>query len=131
MASQIGERIKISIFGESHSEAIGVVIDGLPAGLSIDEKKLSAFLSRRAPGSGEHTTQRKEADAPHFLSGVVEGVTCGSPICAIIENTNTRSGDYSSLRDVPQLRRGCRQTYQNNGASQKQFCYDYLSLFQQ
>ncbi len=101
MASVFGERLKISIFGQSHSEAIGVVIDGFPAGFKIDEEKLCGFLSRRAPGSGAHTTPRKEGDMPRFISGIVNGVTCGSPICAIIENTNTRSKDYEALRDVP------------------------------
>ncbi len=101
MASQIGEKLRISIFGESHSEAIGVVMDGLPAGIKIDMEKLSAFLSRRAPGSGQHATARSESDAPRFLSGVVNGVTCGSPVCAIIENNNTRSKDYEALRDIP------------------------------
>lgn len=101
MASQIGERLKISIFGESHSRAIGVVIDGLPPGIEIDAEKLSGFLLRRAPGSGAHTTARKEKDTPRFLSGVVDGKSCGTPICAIIENTDVRSGDYENLRDVP------------------------------
>lgn len=101
MASVFGEKLKISIFGQSHSEAIGVCIDGFPAGFRIDMEKLSAFLSRRAPGSGAHTTSRKEADLPRFISGVVDDVTCGSPICAIIENTNTRSKDYSNLREAP------------------------------
>lgn len=101
MASLIGDKLKVSIFGQSHSEAIGVVIDGIPAGFRIDMEKLASFLARRAPGSGAHTTSRKEEDLPRFISGVVDGVTCGSPICAIIENTNTRSKDYSNLRDVP------------------------------
>lgn len=101
MASQIGEKLKISIFGESHSEAIGVVMDGLPAGIGIDEEKLSSFLARRAPGKGQHATARAESDEPRFLSGIVGGVTCGSPICAIIENNNTRSKDYEALRDIP------------------------------
>ena len=101
MSSVFGERLKISIFGQSHSEAIGVCIDGFLAGFRIDEEKLLSFLSRRAPGSGAHTTSRKESDKPRFISGVVNGVTCGSPICAIIENTNTRSKDYEALRDVP------------------------------
>jgi len=101
MASQIGEKLKVSIFGQSHSDAIGVVIDGFPAGFRIDMDKLSAFLSRRAPGSGAHTTSRRESDAPKFISGVVDGVTCGAPICAIIENNNTRSRDYENLRETP------------------------------
>ncbi len=101
MSSLYGEKLKISIFGQSHSEVIGVVIDGFPADFKIDTEKLLSFMARRAPGSGAHTTSRKEADVPRFLSGVVNGVTTGAPICAIIENTNTRSKDYDKLRDVP------------------------------
>ncbi len=101
MSSVIGEKLKVSIFGQSHSEAIGVVIDGLPAGIRIDEEELCAFMARRAPGKGAHTTSRCEADSPRFISGVVDGFTCGSPVCAIIENTNTRSKDYSNLRETP------------------------------
>ncbi len=101
MSSLYGEKLKISIFGQSHSEAIGVVIDGFPADFKISEEKLLDFMARRAPGSGAHTTSRKEADAPKFLSGVVDGVTTGAPICAVIYNTNTRSKDYDALRDVP------------------------------
>lgn len=101
MPSVFGDRIKVSVFGQSHSEAIGVVIDGLPAGISIDMDELLAFMARRAPGQGRHTTSRREADRPEFVSGVVDGVTCGAPICALIRNTDTRSGDYSNLRDVP------------------------------
>lgn len=101
MSSIIGEKLKVSIFGQSHSEAIGVVIDGLPAGFKIDTEKLAKFCARRAPGSGAHTTSRREADEVRFISGVVGNVTCGSPVCALIENTNTRSKDYESLRDMP------------------------------
>ncbi len=101
MSSLYGEKLKISIFGQSHSEAIGVVIDGFPADFKIDTEKLLSFMARRAPGSGAHTTSRKEADAPRFLSGVVNGVTTGAPICAVIYNTNTRSKDYDNLRDIP------------------------------
>ena len=101
MSSTFGENLKISIFGQSHSEAIGVVIDGFPAGFEIDEEKLLAFMARRAPGQGAHTTSRKEVDAPQFLSGVVDNVTTGAPICAVIYNTNTRSKDYDALRDIP------------------------------
>lgn len=101
MSSIFGNRLKISIFGESHSEAIGVVIDGFPAGFEVDMDALSAFLLRRAPGQGKHTTARRETDDFKFLSGVFEGKTTGSPICAVIENTNTRSKDYDNLRDTP------------------------------
>lgn len=101
MSSTYGNHVKISIFGQSHSEAIGVVIDGLPAGHAIDMEKLQGFLNRRAPGQSKYTTSRKEADEPEFLSGLVGNVTCGAPLCAIIRNTNTRSGDYDNIRDIP------------------------------
>lgn len=100
MSSNFGENIRVQIFGQSHSEAIGVVIDGLPAGEYIDLERVQAFLARRAPG-GDLSTPRKEADTARVLSGIVDGYTCGAPICAIIENTNTRSKDYSKLRDLP------------------------------
>ena len=101
MSFTYGNYIKISIFGQSHAPAIGVVMEGIPAGYYIDQEKLQGFLNRRAPGQGPHTTARKEADQPEFLSGLVDGKTCGAPICAIIRNNDTRSGDYEQLRDVP------------------------------
>jgi len=101
MASVYGNHIKISIFGQSHSEAIGVVMDGIPAGHAIDMEKLQEFMNRRAPGQGKHTTSRKEADKPEFLSGLVGNMTCGAPICAIIRNTNKKSSDYDNIRDIP------------------------------
>lgn len=96
-----GEKIKIQIFGQSHSDSIGVVIDGLPAGEKIDMDALSAFLKRRAPGRNEHSTMRKEPDIPDFISGLVDGKTCGAPVCAVIQNKDTRSGDYTFLADIP------------------------------
>ena len=101
MSCNFGNNIKISVFGQSHSEAIGVVIDGLPAGFKIDTEKTAAFMARRAPGQNNLSTPRKEADEVKILSGVVDNVTCGAPICAIIENKNTRSGDYDKLRSIP------------------------------
>ena len=101
MASFYGENIKISIFGQSHSEAIGVVIDGLPPGLRVDTDALHTFMRRRAPGQNEYSTKRREADIPEFLSGLNDGVTCGAPLCAVIRNTDTRSQDYDKLRDIP------------------------------
>ena len=101
MSCNFGNNIKITIFGQSHSEAIGVVIDGLPAGFKIDTDKTAAFMSRRAPGQNDLSTPRKEADNVKILSGVVDNVTCGAPLCAVIENTNTRSGDYDKLRLLP------------------------------
>jgi len=101
MSSTYGEKLKLSIFGQSHGPAIGMTLDGIPAGLPIDFDALQAFLNRRAPGQNNYSTPRKEADAPEFLSGVVDGYTCGAPIAAMIRNTNTRSGDYSNLKDCP------------------------------
>lgn len=101
MSCSFGEKIKMTIFGQSHSEAIGVVIDGIPAGIKLDFEKIDRFMSRRAPGKNAYSTTRKEADKPEILSGVVDGITCGAPICAIIRNTNQHSKDYSSLKIRP------------------------------
>lgn len=101
MSSELGKILKMQVFGQSHGRAIGVVLDGLPAGFKIDEEALYAFLSRRKPGTSRLSTQRQEADKPVFLSGLVDGVTAGSPLCAVIENTDTRSGDYAALTDLP------------------------------
>lgn len=101
MSSTYGEHLKLSIFGQSHGPAIGMVLDGIPAGLPVDRAALSAFLSRRAPGQNEYSTPRKEADAPEFLAGLLDDTTCGAPIAAQIRNTNTRSGDYANLKDCP------------------------------
>ena len=101
MGSTFEGSIKVSIFGQSHSGGIGVVIDGLPAGERIDMDELRAFLARRAPGQNAWSTPRKEADLPEFLGGLVDDTTCGAPLAAVIRNTNTRSGDYAELRDKP------------------------------
>ena len=101
MSSSYGNHVKITIFGQSHSEAIGVTIEGLPAGFSIDMEKLQVFMNRRAPGRSKYSTPRKEADMPAFLSGLVGNTTCGAPLTAIIKNTNTRSKDYDNIRDIP------------------------------
>ena len=101
MSSTYGENLRITIFGQSHSPAVGVTMEGLPAGLPIDLERLSAFLERRAPGRSEWSTPRKEADEPEFLSGVKDGLTCGVPLTAIIRNTNARSGDYAPYFNTP------------------------------
>jgi len=101
MSSQYGKKLKISIFGQSHSEAIGVNIDGLPAGITLDMDELLSFLRRRAPGQSELSTKRVEDDIPEILCGLVNGVTCGAPFTAIIRNTDIRSADYSEIRDIP------------------------------
>ena len=101
MSSTYGHSLRLSIFGQSHANAIGMTLDGLPAGLAVDEAELSRFLARRAPGQNEFSTTRKEPDAPEFLCGLVNGRTCGAPLTAIIRNTNTRPGDYAALRALP------------------------------
>ncbi len=101
MSSTFGERVRMTIFGASHGPAIGVTLEGIPAGISIDFEKLQHFLDRRAPGRSNLATPRKEADQPEFLSGFLGNRTCGTPITAIIRNGNTRSGDYDNLHDCP------------------------------
>ena len=101
MSSSIGENIRLTLFGQSHSPAVGMTLEGIPAGKRLDMDQLSAFLARRAPGRNAWSTARKEADQPEFLSGLVDGVTCGVPLTAIIRNGDTRSGDYALLRDIP------------------------------
>lgn len=89
-----GSNIKLSIFGESHGMGIGIVIDGLPGGSRIDEEKINREMERRAPGRNSLSTSRREPDKVEILSGIVDGVTCGTPICGIIKNTNTISKHY-------------------------------------
>ncbi len=101
MSSSIGKAVRVSIFGQSHSAGIGMVMEGVPAGKKIDLERLKAFLGRRAPGGMPWSTPRKEADLPEFLGGIVDGVTCGAPLAAIIRNTDTKSGDYDGLRRIP------------------------------
>jgi chorismate synthase len=96
-----GKTLKITIFGQSHAPAVGVVIDGFPAGMAVDMEALQRFLNRRAPGGAAYATTRKEPDIPEFLSGLVDGKTCGAPITAIIRNTDARSSDYEAMRDIP------------------------------
>ena len=93
-----GEKIKITVFGQSHAPAIGVTVDGLPAGVSIDEEKLYKFMLRRAPGTANTSTARKETDKPVIVSGLnAKGLTCGSPLTALIYNSDAHSKDYSEL----------------------------------
>jgi len=101
MSSVTGNKLKLSIFGESHGEAIGCVLDGLPAGLALDFEKIYLDMARRAPGKDKTATPRLEKDVPHILSGVLDGVTTGAPLAMMIENTNTRSADYSKTAQVP------------------------------
>ncbi len=97
MSSMWNNKISISIFGESHGAAIGVVMDNLPPGEYIDLEELSYFMSRRAPKKDKTSTPRSEKDLPQIMSGLVNNRTTGTPLCAFIQNTDTRSGDYSNV----------------------------------
>ncbi len=100
MSSTYGEHLKVTLFGQSHGAAIGVVIEGLPAGMEIDQEALSHALARRAPGRSDLSTPRKETDQPEFLSGVMDGVLTGQPLCAVIRNHDQHSRDYSTELDL-------------------------------
>ena len=82
MSSTYGEHLKLSLFGQSHGAAIGMTLDGIPAGLPVDLEQLQQFLQRRAPGQNDFSTPRREEDRPEFLSGLLDGYTCGAPIAA-------------------------------------------------
>lgn len=97
----IGDKIRVTIFGQSHAEAIGAVIDGLPAGIKLDTDKITAFMQRRRPGQNKYQTARSETDIPEIISGLCDGKTCGAPVCAVIKNGDTKSGDYDNLKNVP------------------------------
>lgn len=101
MGSVWGNQLKISIYGESHGKGIGVVIDGFPAGFECDLEFLYEELERRAPGKSGLTTSRREGDLPIILSGMLDNITTGAPICMMIQNTDTHSKDYENLRTVP------------------------------
>ncbi|MCH5314949.1 MAG: chorismate synthase [Eubacterium sp.] len=101
MSSNFGQNIKLSVFGESHGSAIGCIIDGLPAGFELDMEKIYFEMARRAPGKDKTATPRLEKDIPIILSGVIDNITTGAPLAMEIENSNTKSGDYSNLMSVP------------------------------
>ena len=101
MSSTYGQNIRFTIFGQSHSPAIGVTAEGLPYGFKPDLERLQAFLDRRAPGGSDLSTPRQEADRFTVLSGMKDGAFCGAPFTATIENTDTKSKDYSAFKDTP------------------------------
>lgn len=101
MSTIHGDKVSLTIFGESHGAAIGMTLDGVPAGLPVDFEQLQRFMDRRAPGRSPYSTPRTEDDIPEFLSGISDNMTNGSPICAIIRNKNTKSSDYRDLMDCP------------------------------
>ena len=95
--SSFGTLFRITTWGESHGKGIGVVVDGCPAGISLCEEDIQAYLNRRKPGQSRFTTSRKEADAVEILSGVFEGKTTGTPISMLVHNTDQRSRDYGDI----------------------------------
>lgn len=98
--STYGTILRASTWGESHGKGIGVVVDGCPAGLSLDEACIQAYLDRRKPGQSRFTTARQEGDAVEILSGVFEGRTTGTPIALEVKNTDQRSHDYGNIMDL-------------------------------
>jgi chorismate synthase len=99
--NSFGQIFRVNIFGESHGESVGILIDGCPAGLPLGPEDLLADIERRKGGQQPGTTPRKEEDAPHFKSGLFQGKTTGAPILIYFENNNTRSGDYEKQRSIP------------------------------
>ena len=103
MSSENGQNIKLTVFGESHASAVGVVIEGLPAGEAIDEEQIMQFMRRRMGGKA-WSTPRKEEDRPEFLCGLLGGRTTGAALCAIIRNSNIRPADYENMKNIPRVR---------------------------
>ena len=101
MSSDFGRALHVSVFGQSHGVGIGVVVDGLPAGEAVDLQELQAFMDRRRPGKNGLSTARNEADTPEFLSGLENGLTSGTSLCAVIRNRDQHSTDYNDLADTP------------------------------
>ncbi len=101
MSSSLGKHLRVQIFGQSHSEGLGVVIDGLPAGHALDMEEIARFLETRAGGKAKYSTPRRESDTPHVLSGIINGRTCGAPLCATFENKNVKPGDYADMALIP------------------------------
>lgn len=95
-----GHRFRFTTFGESHGKALGCIVDGVPAGIKIDEEFIQSEMDRRKPGQNKFATQRKEGDIVEILSGVFEGITTGTSISMIIFNENQKSGDYSNIKDL-------------------------------
>lgn len=100
MSGMWGNKLKVSIFGESHGAGIGITIDGLPSGIEIDMEEVLKEMARRAPGKSKLSTARKEGDQPEILSGFFEGKTTGTPLCAVIRNSDQHSKDYGKFKDL-------------------------------
>jgi len=101
MSSDLGKNIRLSVFGQSHGQMIGAVIDGLPCGVEIDTEALQQFVDRRAPGRAAHSTARRESDKINIVSGLYKGKTCGAPLALLIANSDAHSADYEQLKNIP------------------------------
>ena len=101
MSSSFGNYLRLSIFGQSHGPAVGITVEGLPAGMQVDTEALRAALARRTPGRDPLTTARRETDEPEFLSGIRDGVLTGQPLCAVFRNRDQHSEDYEDPLDLP------------------------------
>jgi len=99
--NSLGNKLKVTIFGQSHAPAIGCVIDGLPSGFTPDMERVNAFMARRAPGRNNWSTPRRESDTPEILSGLVDGGTCGAPVAMVIRNSDQHSRDYDRMKHTP------------------------------
>lgn len=117
MSSMFGTALRLTVFGQSHAPAIGMCMDGFPAGFAPDFDALNAFLARRAPGNSPYATARAEADLPEFLCGFSGGKTCGAPIAAIIRNTDVHQKDYVNLNDIPRPSHADWTAYEKYGES--------------
>ena len=95
-----GNRFRFTTFGESHGKALGCIVDGVPAGIKIDEEFIQSEMDRRKPGQNKFATARKEGDVVEILSGIFEGITTGTPISMVIFNENQKSSDYSNVKDL-------------------------------
>ncbi len=100
MSSSYGENLEVTLFGESHGPAVGMTLQGIPAGEAVDTEELCRFLARRS-GAPELSTARREEDVPEFMSGLRDGVTCGTPLTVVLRNRDVRSGDYEELKNRP------------------------------
>ena len=127
MSSSFGNSLRVTLFGESHGAAIGMTLDGFPAGLHLDMEALQAFLARRAPG-GSLQSGRKETDLPEFLSGLRGDVTCGSPITAIIRNQDAHSEDYTPYEDIPRPGHADYSAFSKYGCTEDQIAEGYRQL---
>ena len=114
MSCEFGKNLRVSIFGQSHSEAIGAVRDGLPSGYAVDLAAVQAFADRRR-ASGAISTERREADTIRVVSGLFEGKTCGAPLCALIENGDVRSADYDEIKFCPRPSHADFTSYEKYG----------------